>query len=277
MPVNQTPWEAEVVSKTQESRNIFSLDLRFTDPEVNANYFFKPGQFNMLYLYGIGEIPISIVSDPEHRHEFVHTIRAVGRVTRAMAQLEPGDTLGIRGPYGHGWPLESSIGRDILLITGGLGCAPAVSVINYIMQRRQQFGRLAIIQGVKHMDDLIWRERYERWMKQSDTQVLLAADVAGPGWSWHVGLVTELLSEVELDISQAVAMICGPEPMMSATAKQLINLGCDSSEIWLSMERNMQCAVGLCGHCQYGPDFVCKDGPVFRYDQLRTRLGIKGI
>lgn len=277
MSDTQMPWEAEVLCKTQESPSIFSLTLRFTDPKINSAYQFKPGQFNMLYLFGIGEVPISIVSDPEHRHEFVHTIRAVGRVTRAMTQLKPGDRLGVRGPYGHGWPLESSIKRDILLITGGLGCAPSVSVINYVMQRREQFGRLAIIQGVKHMDDLIWRDRYQQWMKQPDTQVLLAADVAGPGWSWHVGLVTELLSEVALDISQAVAMICGPEPMMSATARQLINLGSNAAEIWLSMERNMQCAVGLCGHCQYGADFICKDGPVFSYARLQNRLGIKGI
>jgi NAD(P)H-flavin reductase len=230
----------------------------------------------MLYLYGIGEVPISIVSDPMHRDEFIHTIRAVGRVTREMAQLQIGDYLGVRGPFGHGWPLEAARGKDILLTTGGLGCAPSVSVINYIMQRREQYGQLTIIQGVKHMDDLIWRDRYEQWMQMPNTQVLLAADVAGPSWTWHVGLVTDLLAQVEMDVSQAMIMLCGPEPMMVAAVQKLLHKGADSAHIWLSMERNMQCAVGLCGHCQYGPDFICHDGPVLPYHRLQDRLGKKG-
>ncbi len=272
----QTPWEAIVVSRTQESPTVVSLGLQFTDVEQANAFHFHPGQFNMLYLFGIGEVPISIVSDPQHRDEFIHTIRAVGRVTRKLAQLQPGDYLGVRGPFGHGWPLEAARGKDILLATGGLGCAPSVSVINYIMQRREQYGHLTIIQGVKHMDDLIWRDRYEAWMQLPNTQVLLAADVAGSSWTWHVGLVTDLLSQVEMDVSQATIMLCGPEPMMLAAVQKLLEKGADSSRMWLSMERNMQCAVGLCGHCQYGADFICHDGPVLAYEQLKDRLGKKG-
>ena len=272
----QTPWEARVVSRTRESATVVSLGLQFTDVEQAQAFHFQPGQFNMLYLYGIGEVPISIVSDPGQRDVFIHTIRAVGRVTRKMTQLQVGDTLGIRGPFGQGWPLEQARGDNILLTTGGLGCAPSVSVINYIMQRREQYGDLTIIQGVKHMDDLIWRERYEAWMQFPNTRVLLAADVAGPSWTWHVGLVTDLLAKVEMDVSRATVMLCGPEPMMLATVEKLLTRGADATKIWLSMERNMQCAVGLCGHCQYGPEFICRDGPVLPYSRLQTRLGKKG-
>ncbi len=221
--------------------------------------------------------PISIVSDPQHTDELIHTIRAVGRVTDALSKLEPGDRLGIRGPYGRGWPLQAAQQHDVLIVTGGLGCAPSVSVINYMMRRREQFGHVSIIQGVKHSDDLIWHERYQQWMQQANTQVLMAADVAGHGWPWHIGLVTELLPQVDLDISRAAVMLCGPEMMMQATAQQLLDKGANADHIWLSMERNMQCAAGLCGHCQYGADFVCKDGPVFSYAEIQDRLIRRGV
>jgi len=271
------PMEATVITRTQESPSIFSLGLRFTDSALNDQYSFQPGQFNMLYVFGIGEVPISIVSDPQQTDELVHTIRNVGRVTQALSTLKPGDRLGIRGPYGRGWPLQAAHQHDVLIVTGGLGCAPSVSIINYIMSRRHQFGRVSIIQGVKHSDDLIWQTRYQEWMQQDNTQVLLAADVAGHGWSWHIGLVTELLPQVELDITQAIIMLCGPEMMMQATAQQLLSSGANADQIWLSMERNMQCATGLCGHCQYGADFICKDGPVFCYSTIQDRLGRRGI
>ena len=179
MQDSQTPLEVSVVSRTQESPSIFSLGLQFTDQELNKQYSFQPGQFNMLYAFGIGEVPISIVSDPQSSDELTHTIRTVGRVTCVPEQLKLGDPLVVRSPFGRGWPTQSLQNRVILVVTGGLGCAPSVSIINYIMLRRSQFGRLAIVQGVKHSEDLIWREHYQQWMQQEDTQVLLAADVAG--------------------------------------------------------------------------------------------------
>jgi NAD(P)H-flavin reductase len=164
-----------------------------------------------------------------------------------------------------------------LLVTGGLGCAPLVSVIHYAMRRRADFGHIAIVQGVKHGDDLIWRDRYAEWEACCDTQVLLAADVGGPEWKWHVGLVTDLLERVEQDVSRSLVMMCGPEGMMKASASRLLEMGCDASDMWLSMERNMQCATGVCGHCQYGPDFICRDGPVFPLARIQDRLGVKGF
>lgn len=276
MPLRTVPVAAEITRRTQESPSVFTLGLRLCDPQLHHAYRFLPGQFNMLYLYGVGEIPISIVSDPESDDELEHTIRVVGRVTRGFDALKVGDRIGIRGPYGRGWPLDEVRGRNLLLLTGGLGCAPLVSVINYVVQRRADYGKIAILQGVKHMDDLIWRERYDQWGMLPDTQVLLAADVAGDRWSWHVGLVTELIDRIEFDPRDARAMVCGPEPMMLASVRKLLAVGVDESHIWLSMERNMQCAIGQCGHCQMGSKFVCRDGPVFCYPEIRGVLGVKG-
>lgn len=271
------PYEAEVMERIQESPTIFTLRLRFTDVARHSVFRFTPGQFNMLYLYGVGEVPISIVSDPEDEHLFDHTIRAVGRVTRGLAEVNIGDRLGVRGPYGRGWPLKAAEDRDVMVVTGGLGCAPVVSVINYVVRRRDRFRRLVIMQGVKHSDDLIWRSQYALWSKQRDTQVLIAADAGSTLWPWHVGHVTELFDKVEMDSSRALVMMCGPEGMMQVAVDHLLERRVREDSIYLSMERSMQCAVGLCGHCQYGGKFVCKDGPVFSYSEAKPLFGVRGF
>ncbi len=271
------PFEAEIVERLQESTSIFTLRLRIVDDRTRASYQFQPGQFNMVYLYGVGEVAISIVSDPRETDLLDHTIRAVGRVTKGLAKLQAGDRVGLRGPFGRGWPLQEAIGGDVVLATGGLGCAPVVSVINYLLQRREQFGRLVIMQGVKHSDDLIWRDQYEHWASMPRTQVLLAADQAGPGWLWNVGRPTELVSQAQFDPDRHVVMMCGPEIMMRLMAEALLFRGADDRRIWLSMERNMQCAVGHCGHCQHGERFVCRDGPVFDWNSVKGLLHVKGF
>jgi len=271
------PLEAEVVERIQESPTIFTLRLRFTDPVKHAAFRFAPGQFNMLYLYGVGEVAISIVSDPQDEHLFDHAIRVVGRVTRGLEQLKAGDRLGVRGPYGRGWPLKLAENKDVMVVTGGLGCAPVVSVINYVIRRRDNFRRLIIMQGVKHSDDLIWRSQYSQWSKLRDTQVLVAADAGVALWPWHVGHVTELFDKVEIDPSRAMVMLCGPQGMMQAAVDHLFEHGVPEDSIYLNMERNMHCAVGLCGHCQYGGKFVCQDGPVFSYPEVKPLFGIRGF
>lgn len=271
------PFAATVVERLQESATIFTLRLHIDDDQQRAAYRFEPGQFNMVYLYGVGEVPISIVSDPSSPETLDHTVRAVGRVTNGLSQLKPGDRLGLRGPFGRGWPLARALGQDVVLATGGLGCAPVVSVINYVLQRRAQFGRLVILQGVKHSDDLIWRRQYERWGALPDTQVLLAADQAGADWAWAVGRPTELAQQARFDPQRHVIMMCGPEIMMRFMAKALLGQGARAERIWLSMERNMHCAVGHCGHCQHGPRFVCHDGPVFAYESVKGLLDAKGF
>jgi NAD(P)H-flavin reductase len=240
-------------------------------------YEFEPGQFNMLYLYGVGEIPISIVSDPKDSNIIDHTIRVVGRVTRGFANLKTGDRIGIRGPYGNGWPMGKSKRKDVVIVTGGLGCAPAVSVINYIEQRREDFARLNIVQGVKHTLDFIWKERYDIWRELPDTKVLLTADVGEALWPWHIGPVTMLFDQLEFDPDNVVVMMCGPEGMMRVVCDHMQDKSVPASRLYLSMERNMQCAIGHCGHCQYGSRFICKDGPVFRYDKIRDLFGTKGF
>lgn len=273
--------EAVIVERIEESPTIFTLRLRFTDPERQRSYCFEPGQFNMLYLFGVGEVPISIVSDPGNNCDSVtcldHTIRIVGRTTRGLSQLQSGDSIGIRGPYGRGWPLEKAKGRDVVVITGGLGCAPSVSVIEYIIKRRSEYGRLTIIQGVKHFNDLLWHDRYDQWATEPDTQVLLAADHGGPIWPWHTGPVTDLFDQINLVAGKTTVMLCGPEGMMKAAIKHLVPLGVADSDIWLSMERNMQCALGQCGHCQFQRFFVCRDGPVFCYADIRDVFVVKDI
>lgn len=272
-----TPMRAEVVERIEESASIFTLRLRICDEKQRHAYSFAPGQFNMLYLYGVGEVAISIVSDPLDEQMLDHTIRKVGRVTGGLAQLKPGDEVGLRGPFGCGWPQAEARGRDVMVVTGGLGCAPVVSMINYILRRREQYGRLTIFQGVRHSEDLIWRERYDEWAAQPDTEVLLAASRGGTAWPYHVGHVPDLFSRVAIDKQNTIAMMCGPEGMMQASAEALLMCGLPTNAIWLSLERNMQCGRGKCGHCQLGAKFVCRDGPVFSYDELLPLLGKRGL
>lgn len=271
------PREAEIVERTQESPSIFTLRLRLCDPAARSDYRFEPGQFNMLYLYGAGEVAISIVSDPQDATLLGHTIREVGRVTRGLARLQAGDRIGLRGPFGRGWPLQEAPGHDVLIVTGGLGCAPVVSVINYVIMRRTFFGKLTIIQGVKRAEDLLWRERYAYWNTLPDTQVLLSADHGGPVWPWHVGPVTEVFDDARIAAGRTFVMMCGPEGMMRASVAQLAARGVAEDHIYLNMERNMQCAVGHCGHCQYGGAFVCRQGPVFAYPEVKALFDVRGF
>jgi NAD(P)H-flavin reductase len=268
------PREAEVVSRTAESPDTFSLGLRLTDGEA---YDFAPGQFNMLYLHGCGEVPISVVADDGESGTLTHTIRAVGRVTHGIEKLAVGDRIGLRGPFGRGWPMQAAEGHDLVVVTGGLGCAPSVSIIHHVLGNRERFGRLSILQGVKHTDDLIWRAQYDAWAALPDVDVLLAADIAEPGWHGHVGLVTALFDQLQITPRQTVAMLCGPEIMMRAAADGLLGMGMDERMVYLSMERNMQCALGHCGHCQFGAAFVCRDGPVFALPEVRPLLGKRGF
>lgn len=273
----QKPLIATVTEVIFESKTIFTLRLQLADLAERAAYKFEPGQFNMLYLFGVGEVPISIVSDPKDEGVIDHTIRIVGRVTEGLAKLKQGDQIGLRGPFGRGWPLPDAKNKDLLIVTGGLGCAPVVAAINYALKRRDHYRRLSIVQGVKHSNDLIWSERYDRWRQLENVEVFLAADESGPAWPFHKGRITELLDQVTVDSSNALAMICGPEGMMHAAAEKLIGLGVEPAQIFLSLERNMQCAVGHCGHCQFGADFICKDGPVFPYLAVCDRLGMEGV
>ncbi|MDR4480799.1 MAG: FAD/NAD(P)-binding protein [Nitrospira sp.] len=268
---------ATIVEKIREAEDIDTYRLRFVDEQVRRSYRFAAGQFNMVYLFGVGEVAISIVSDPDEPESLDHTIRMVGRVTKAIAQLQPGDELGIRGPFGQGWPLDDAQGKDVVIVTGGLGCAPVVGAIEYIFRRRNEYGAVKILHGVKTPHDLLFRERFDVWRRHPDTQVLLTSDQPDKTWHYHVGVVTELFEQVVVDPARTMVLMCGPEIMMRLGVPILMQRGIPATAIYVSLERHMECGIGLCGHCQLGPYFLCKDGPVMRYDRVASWLGRTGV
>lgn len=268
---------ATIVEKIREAEDINTYRLEFVDEQMRERYRFEAGQFNMVYLFGVGEVAISIVSDPDESEFLDHTIRAVGRITQAIADLQPGDVLGVRGPFGQGWPLEEARGRDVVIVTGGLGCAPVAGAIEYIFRRRTQYGSVKILHGVKTPHDLLYRERFETWRRFPDTEILLTSDQPDRGWSHHIGVVTELFELVSIDPPKSVVLMCGPEIMMRLGAPIFMRRGIPSTAIYVSLERHMECGIGLCGHCQLGPYFLCKDGPVMRYDRVEPWLGRTGV
>ncbi|MGE0081366.1 MAG: FAD/NAD(P)-binding protein [Thiohalomonadaceae bacterium] len=271
------PMPAEVVDNIEEAPGINTLRLRLTDPVQRAAYTFAPGQFNMLYLADVGEVPISISSDPSEPELIDHTIRAVGRVTEGMVRVKEGEIMGLRGPFGTGWPMEQAKGRNILVITGGIGCAPTASVVGYAHARRDQYGKITVLHGVRKPSDLIYGERFDSWCRATDTVCMFASQEQAPGWGGRTGLVTELLNDLAPGAADGMIMMCGPEVMMRAVAEELLRRGRPIEDIYVSMERSMQCGLGHCGHCQYGPDFICKDGPVFPYARVRRLMPVKGF
>lgn len=268
--------EAEITERIQESPDIFTIKMRL-DNKIAPQYAFAPGQFNMLYLYGIGEIPISIVAYEKESGILTHTIRVVGRLTNGFNVLKKGDKIGIRGPFGRGWPLEEAINKDIVIITGGLGAVPLTAAVNYILGHRDKYGELKILQGVKCSAEHIYCERYDIWSNAPGTKVILSADEGDPNWPWAVGFVTEQIKNLKLNPDNTIALTCGPEIMMRIAADHCIKKDISPKNIYLSMERSMHCGLGHCGHCQFGGVFVCKDGPVFSYSEVHDLLGRKGF
>jgi len=238
---------------------------------------FRPGQFNMLYAFGIGEVPISISGDPAITDRIVHTIRAVGPVSRALARARRKDRIGVRGPFGSSWPVDEAVGFDVLLVAGGVGLAPLRPALYHLLKERAHYGRVALIYGARHPEDLLYRSELEAWRRLPELQVRVTVDHAASDWIGDVGVVTQMLPKVRFDPLDTVAMICGPEAMLRFTAAALESAGVGPERIYASLERNMKCAVGMCGHCQFGPNFVCKDGPVFRFDRVADILKMREI
>jgi NAD(P)H-flavin reductase len=270
--------EAEIIEHVQESESIFTWRLKFTDPQQRETYHFAPGQFNMVYAFGFGEVAISIVPDIKGEG-FVHTIQAVGHVTKSMAKLGIGDRIGIRGPFGRGWPLEDAKNKDVILLSGGLGCAPTVCAIEHILKHRSNYGRLIIMQGIRYQSDYIYQSLYKTWSQAFQTEVMISASrEKSETWPLLRGRITEHIEGLSiLNPSNTVIMMCGPEGLMQNAAERFIKRGVSEKAIYLGIERNMHCGVGHCGHCQCGPVFVCKDGPIFPYDKIKSLLAIKGL
>jgi NAD(P)H-flavin reductase len=237
---------------------------------------FEPGQFNMLYAFGVGEVAISI-SGAADATSFVHTIREVGAVSTAIAQLKAGAMIGLRGPYGTSWPVVSSQGADVVFVAGGLGLAPLRPAIYHVLANRGRYGRVVILVGSRNPKDMLYRHELEQWRQHLDVDIEVTVDHADADWHGNVGVVPALIRRVALDPDDTVALICGPEVMMRFTVSALREAGVLPDRIYLSMERNMKCAIGLCGHCQFGPAFVCKDGPVMRFDKIAEILAVREI
>jgi NAD(P)H-flavin reductase len=265
----------EVGRVRRETADTFTLDLVPRGGTVLPR--FAAGQFNMLYVIGVGEVPISISGDPADTGRLVHTTRAVGAVTCAMQALGRGDALGVRGPFGQGWPVTTAIGQDIAIVAGGNGLAPLRPVIYEILARRQQYGTVSVLYGGRTPADLLYRRELEDWRARFDLDVHVTVDRARDDWRGPVGAVTGLISGLGLDGSKTIAMVAGPEVMMRLAALECEKQGLSADRIFVSLERNMKCGVGLCGHCQHGPTFVCKDGPVYRYDRIKDLIGIREI
>ena len=267
-PMAPAAYEVRRVSK--ETPDTFTLQLEPQDGAPVAP--FRPGQFSMLWSFGVGEVPISISGDSADATGLTYTIRSVGHASRALATARPGVSVGVRGPFGTAWPVEASRGRDVIIVAGGIGLAPLRSVIYRVLRDRSDYGRLIILYGTRRPSDRLFRKELTAWAKQPDTQVLTTVDTGGLDWRGHVGVVTTLFRYAQLHPARSIGMVCGPEIMMRFAARELEVHGVTASDIYLSMERNMKCAVGFCGHCQWGPHFICKGGPIFSYDRIRPLL-----
>jgi NAD(P)H-flavin reductase len=268
------PQDHRVARIRRETREVTTLELTPEDGERSA---FQPGQFNMLYVFGVGEIAVSMSGDPTHTGGYVHTVRDVGAVSGAIAALKTGAMLGLRGPFGTAWPIEAAEGSDVVIVAGGLGLAPLRPAIYHVLAYRERYGRIAILYGTRSPGDILYHQEIERWRRRLDVDISVTVDHANPTWHGNVGAVPRLIPKASFDPHNTIAMVCGPEVMMRFTITSLLGAGLSSDRIYLSMERDMKCGLGLCGRCQFGPYFICKDGPVMRYDRIADILAVREI
>lgn len=274
------PWlpvEAVIRQVREESHDTRTYTLVFEDPSLQESYSFRAGQFNSLGFPGLGEAAVSFSSAPSVRGSFQHTIRAVGDVTRTMFRMQPGDVVGIRGPFGRPWPMEEARGRDLLVVAGGIGMSPLRSILEEVFLHREEYGEITVLYGARTPADLLFTADLDRWSAQPGTTLLLTVDrTEGQPWRHHIGVVPTLFGRAKLSPRTGLALVCGPEVMMKFVVIELQRRGFHDERIFLSMERRMRCGVAQCGHCFLGPKFVCQDGPVFRYSDLSGLLG-KGV
>ena len=266
------PLPYRVAKRRRENHDNWTLELEPVGTSVDR---LRPGQFAMLYAFGVGEVPISTSDTSGER--LVHTIRAVGPVTRALCAVRPGDVIGVRGPFGNTWPVEAAAGGDLLVVAGGVGLAPLRPAFRYALEHRADYGEVVLLYGGRTPDDLLFRRELERWRGRIDARVLVTVDAARSDWRGRVGVVTKLLPDAGVDLDDATAIVCGPEIMMRLTARALCDRGLAADSIHLSMERTMRCGIGLCGHCQLGPTLICRDGPVYTWDYLEPLMGVREL
>ena len=269
---SMTPVPHRVVDVVHETRETVTLTLAPVVDGVDAP---APGQFTMLWAWGAGEVPISVSALEEGR--LVHTIRDVAGVTKTLCASRPGDVLGVRGPYGRGWDVDAAHGQDLVLVAGGIGLAPLRPVVHAVLADRAAFGRVVLVVGARTEQELLFRGELDGWWQRRDITVRTIVDRASPGWTGSVGVVTGELVGLDLDTARTRVMVCGPEVMMRVVAQHVTDRGVPASQVEVSLERNMQCAVKTCGHCQIGPFFACTDGPVLTWDVVDALLTVREL
>jgi len=264
------PELAEIVEIRDEAPNIKTFRIRFRDRALQESFRFTPGQFVELTVFGYGEAPFSISSSPLERDFFELTIRKMGTVTRALFRLGPGGVVGVRGPFGRGWPIEKMKGENVLIIGGGIGIAPLRPLVEYIIANRNDFGDVILLYGARTPKDIVYKKELERWKEHID--VRLTVDIGDKTWRGRTGVVTVLLDDVDVNPKETYSVQCGPPIMIHFVVKKLVEMGFPDDRILFSLERLMKCGMGFCGHCMIGGKFVCKDGPVFDYSEVKTLL-----
>lgn len=268
------PRMLRVRRRRRDGPQVWTLEL---DAGAAGQPGFTAGQFNMLTAFGVGEVPISFSGDPARPQRIVHTIRAVGAVSSALTRLGAGAPLAVRGPFGTGWPMSEAAGRDVVLIAGGLGLAPLRPALYQLLAQRERYGRITLLYGTRSPKEILFRREIDSWRKHTDIAIEVTVDHALQPWHGHVGVVTALIPRARIDPLRTLALICGPEIMMRFAAEALGAAGVASEATYLSMERSMKCGIGSCGHCQFGGLFICRDGPVIRYDRLREPLRVREL
>ena len=269
VPDAMLPRPARVLWRREEAPGVVTLALA---PDATATPA-RTGQFDMLYAFANGEIPVSVSGVPDGDGLLLHTVRKVGATSNALCALGEGDAVGVRGPFGIGWDVEAYEGHDVVVVAGGIGLAPLRPVIVHVLRHRERYGRVRVVAGARTPREHIFRDDVDAWRRQG-VELHRTVDRADTEWHEGVGLVTQPLRRMSLDAPRTVAMICGPEVMMRAAARMLLDTGVAPQRIRVSLERNMHCGVGLCGHCQLGPLFVCTDGPVVGWDRAEPLLRV---
>jgi NAD(P)H-flavin reductase len=269
------PHWAEITRILPEAEGVTTYWFKFTDPEILARYRFKPGQFNMLYIPGYGEAAISMSSDLETSQGMVvHTIRHVGNVTKAIARLKVGDVVGLRGPFGTAWPLQEMEGMDVVIACGGIGLPPLRGALYYIIRNREKYGKVTLLYGARTPKDLMYPNEYETW-KGADIQVEVTVDRGDETWTGRVGVVPMWFYNFRIDPHKTYILTCGPEIMIRFVIYEALARRIPTDRIFVSLERNMKCGQGSCGHCQQGPYFICKDGPIFPFSKLENIFNVE--
>lgn len=271
------PTPARIVSVRNENFNTRTYTLQFVDQDVQKMYRFQPGQFNMVYAPGVGEAAISVSSDCEERGTLAHTIRLVGSVTRAIDRIGAGGIVGLRGPFGRGWPLAQLEGKDVVILAGGIGLAPLRPVVYWLLRHRDLYRRVVLLYGCRTSEDRLYSEELETWSNTPSLDLLVTVDNATGDWTGPVGVVTTLMRRIKVNAQRTIVLVCGPRILNRMAAWSFLQLHVPPTQVYVSLERNMNCGFGLCGHCQYGAKFVCRDGPVFCFSEIADTFAVEEI